>query len=320
MSVLGRSILIILLFLSGCGKEDETEAEISKIPIELSISRFDREFANAGPDDIPELKTRYPFLFPIQFPDSVWVAKLTDTIQIELSEEVDKAFGNFEEETADLESLFQHVKYYFPHFEVPDVVTVTSDVRYDQRVILTDTLLLLGLDNYLGPEHHFYRSIQKYVTSGLDREYLTSDIASAMIKKVLSYPRNRSFLSRIVYYGKELYLKDKLLPTISDGQKIGYTVEEIQWAKDNEEQIWRYFVERELLYSTDAKLDRRFLDPAPFSKFQLELDSESPGRLGRFIGWQIVRAFMDKNDADLDEMLGLPADIIFKKSNYKPRK
>ncbi|MEX0313284.1 MAG: gliding motility lipoprotein GldB [Allomuricauda sp.] len=316
-------VFLFFVFLIGflaCKEVDQTEENISKIPIDLQISRFDQEFAAANAETFPALKLKYPYLFPSQFSDSVWVAKLTDTIQIELSREVDKAFGDFEDETNELESLFKHVTYYFPKFKTPKVITVTSDVRFNERVILTDSLLLLGLDNYLGKDHHFYRSIQRYIAAGLDKNFMTSDIASSIAKKVLKYPRDRSFLSRMVYYGKELYLKDKLLPQITDAQKIGYSPDEMQWAIDNEQQIWRYIVDEELLYSTDAKLDRRFLDPAPFSKFGLELDSESPGRLGRYMGWQIVRAFMAKNNITLHQLLDLPADEIFKKSNYKPKK
>ncbi len=99
-----------------------------------------------------------------------------------------------------------------------------------------------------------------------------------------------------------------------------YTQEEMDWAIANEEEMWKYFVERDLLYSTDSQLDRKFLDPAPFSKFGLELDNESPGRLGRFVGWQIVRAFMGKNEVGLRQLLDMPADEILKESNYKPRK
>lgn len=320
LPLMGRSFLIFLLLITGCREGDETEKEIAQIPIEISVSRFDREFAQASSDDIPELKVKYPYLFPEQFPDSVWVAKLSDTIQKELSEEVALNFGDFEQETQELKSMFQHLKYYFPKLQLPKVITLTSDVRYNDRVILTDTLLLLGLDSYLGEGHRFYQGIQRYIASGLDKKFLSSDIVGAMGKKLIPYPRNRSFLSRMVYYGKELYLKDKILPNITDGQKIGYSEEDILWASENEEQIWRYFIERELLYSTDAKLDRRFLDPAPFSKFQLELDNESPGRLGRYMGWQIVRAFMQKNDVTLQQMLVTPADEIFKKSKYKPKK
>ncbi len=314
------SVFLLFLVLGGCMETDKTEEEISKVSIDLQISRFDREFANSSVDDIPQLKKKYPYLFPAQFPDSIWVNKLSDTLQIELSEEVDKAFGDFEDESGALESLFKHIAYYFPDYKTPKVVTLTSDVRYNDRIILTDTLLLIGLDNYLGKDHYFYEGIQRYIASGLDKKFLTSDVASAFSKKVLTYPRNRTFLSRMVYYGKELYLKDRLLPSISDAQKIGYSDEELDWAKANEEQMWRYFVEKELLYSTDSQLDRKFLDPAPFSKFGLELDNESPGRLGRYMGWQIVRAFMENNAINLQQLLDLPADEILKKSNYKPRK
>jgi uncharacterized protein YjaZ len=78
-------------------------------------------------------------------------------------------------------------------------------------------------------------------------------------------------------------------------------------------------VENEYLYSTETRLNQRFLDPAPFSKFGLELDNESPGRLGRYIGWQIVRSFMENNEINLKQLLTMPEEEIFKKSNYKPR-
>ena len=304
-----------------CQQGDKRAEEISKIPLDLSVERFDRQFAQAAVEDIPLLKGKYPYLFPEQFSDSIWKAKLQDTIQQELLSEVDKVFRDFGEEEAELISLFKHIKYYFPKYRVPKVLTLTSEVQYDNRVVLTDTLLLLGLDNYLGEDHHFYRSISRYIAKGLDKKYLTSDVANAFAKTINHYPRDRTFLSRMVYYGKELYLKDRLMPMATDAIKLNFTEDEMLWAKENEEQIWRYVVENELLYNTDAELDRRFLDPAPFSKFQLELDSESPGRLGRYMGWQIVRAFMERNpEVTLTELLDLPSNDIFKRSNYKPKK
>ncbi|GMN10551.1 gliding motility lipoprotein GldB [Croceitalea sp. MTPC9] len=313
-------LMCICLFLS-CKEEDKTAEAIDKIQVDLDIIRFDRLFAEASANDIPELKADYPYLFPEQYADSIWIAKLTDTLQVELEDEVDKVFKDFDNESEQIESLFKHIKYYFPVFKEPKVITVISEVNYNDRTILADSLLFLGLDNYLGREHHFYAGLPNYVAKGLDKAYLGSNIASTFAKKVNRYPRNRSFLSRMVYYGKELYLIDKLLPSNEDYQIIGYTQEEMDWANANEEQIWRYFIEQELLYSTDVKLDQRFLDPAPFSKFGLELDSESPGRLGRYVGWQIVQAFAEKNPKiTLQQILDLPADEIFKKSNYKPKR
>ncbi|MGB5429987.1 gliding motility lipoprotein GldB [Eudoraea sp.] len=314
------AVLVIFFSLHSCKNETGVSEDISKIPLNLKVLRFDREFAEAKPGDIPKLKQKFPYLFPKQYSDSVWIAKLKDTLQNEIFSEVNSTFPNFDKETADLKLFFKHAVYYFPNYRAPEVVTVISDVDYSNRVILADTLLLIGLDNYLGKDHRFYRGIEQYIAAGLDKTYLISDVASAFGKTKLSFPSDRTFLAQMIYYGKELYLKDKLMPLATDAQKIVYTPDELAWAQANEEQIWRYFVERELLYSTDNMLAPRFLDPAPFSKFRLELDNESPGRLGRYMGWQIVRAFMNNNDVKLNQLLSLSADEIFKKSNYKPKK
>ena len=314
------ALLLILFSFYSCKNETGVSEDVSRIQLNLEVVRFDKEFAEANPGDIPALKHKFPYLFPKQYADSVWIAKLNDTLQKEIYSEVNAEFPNFVKETADLELLFKHVLYYFPNYKVPKVITVVSDVDYTNRVILADTLLLIGLDNYLGKDHRFYGGIDQYIAAGLDKEYLLSDIASAFVKTTLRFPSDRTFLVQMIYYGKELYLKDKLIPLATDAQKIVYTTEELEWAQANEEQIWRYFIEREILYSTDNMLAPRFLDPAPFSKFRLELDNESPGRLGRYVGWQIVRAFMNNNDVKLSQLLELSAEEIFKKSNYKPKK
>lgn len=311
------TLLSISLFFLACNDTDKVAQEVEKIQFTLEVLRFDREFATAIPENIPVLRKSYPYLFPA--PDSVWVAKMNDSLQIELFQEVGNTFNSFTDEEAGLIQLFKHIKYYFPEQRIPKVITVTNDVDYNNRIILADTLLFIGLDNYLGSEHRYYGGFQRYISKSLDRSYMVSDVASAFAKRVVPRPRDRTFLARMIYFGKELYLKDKLMPSAMDNDKIGYTNDELDWAIGNEEPIWRNFIEQEHLYSTDNKLNARFLDPAPFSKFGLELDNESPGRLGRYIGWQIVKAFMNNNDIELKQMLTMPEEEIFKKSNYKPR-
>jgi gliding motility-associated lipoprotein GldB len=310
-------VLSIFILLFGCNDSDTVEKEIAAIPMDLKISRFDLEFASAGEEGLPALRKLYPYLFPA--PDSVWIAKMEDSLQIELFQEVGNAFRSFEDEEDGLNNLFRHVKYYFPEYKVPKVITVTNDVDYNNRIILSDSLLFISLDNYLGPEHKYYGGFQRYIAKSLDRNYLISDVASAFAKQVVPRPRDRSFLARMIYFGKELYLKDKLMPNVEDSKKIAYSATDLDWAITNEEPMWRNFIENEYLYSTDNKLNQRFLEPAPFSKFGLELDNESPARLGRYVGWQIIRAFMENNTVNMKQLLSMPADEIFKKSNYKPR-
>ena len=313
-------VLIPIIIFCSCNRNDKLADEVAKINVDVKVNRFDREFAEAKPTDIPSLKEKYPYLFPANYPDSIWAAKLQDTLQLEVMDEVGKSFPDFVSEKEDVEWLFRYIKYYFPNYKIPRVVTVTSEVDYNNRIILTDSLLLVGLDNYLGSSHKFYQGISRYIANDLDKQYLTRDMASAFAKTVVAPPRDRTFLSQLVYYGKELYLMQQLMPQKKGAVIIGYAPDDLEWANVNEEQIWRYFIERELLYSTNSKLGPRFLDPAPFSKFELELDNESPGKIGRYIGWQIVKSFMDNNNITLQEMLTLPEEELFKRSGYKPRK
>ena len=312
--------LVSILLLTACGESPKISDEVSKVELDFLLLRFDRDFAKAGTEDLSSLKQRYPMLFPKQYPDSIWLAKMEDSLQIQLLYEVDQAFGDFQEEEQELELLFKHVKYYFPEINIPTVITLTTDVDYNNRVILADTLLLIGLDNYLGKEHRFYQGIDKYIAKNLDKNFLQSDIAAAFANRIVSFPRERNFLAQMIYYGKILYLKDVWMPLEADSTKINYSEDELAWAEANEEQIWRYFVEGELLYSTDQGLGPRFLEPAPFSKFRLELDSESPGRLGRYLGWMIVRDFMKNNEIGLRELINLPGEQVFKNAKYKPKR
>ncbi len=305
-----------------CEDESKVEQEISKIPVEMDVTRFDQVFAEASPEDLPKLKKDYPLLFPKAYPDSIWLNTMKDTIQQEINREVTKTFPSFEEETQEIERIFQHLKYYFPNeFEVPKVITITSEVDYKNKVIATDSVLLISLDTYLGEEHKFYVGLQQYLKKNFRKEQILPDIAFAYGEEYIPQPDSRTLLASMIYYGKILYLKDKLIPEYSDAEKIGYTEEEMEWARANEEQIWRYFIEHEILFDTDSDLRKRFINLAPFTKFRLQLDSESPPQLGQYMGWQIVRQFAEKNsDLSLEEVLQKEAEQIFKKSNYKPRK
>lgn len=307
-------------FFLSCNKQNNFEKEIEKIPMSVDIIRFDKEFASAGPNDLPKLKIEYPLFFPKQYNDSIWVEKLSDTLQQQLEVEVLKTFPDNDGLESELLSLFQHIKYYFPKFQAPVVITTTSDVDYRNRVILTDSILVIALDTYLGSDHKFYEGIDRYITKEMKPSQIAVDVAETFAYQYIKPPRDATFLSQIIYYGKQLYLKDLWLPSTSDNEKIGYTEAEYQWAEDNELYMWRYFVEGELLYSTNQKLGARFISPAPFSKFYLEIDNDSPGMLGRYLGWKIVRAYMNNNSVEVQRLMGTDADEIFKNSKYKPKK
>ncbi len=311
---------LILGLLISCDRKSKLEKEIEALPMELKVERFDQAFMKITKETLPYYKKPYPFLFPEHISDSVLLERTKDPIQKLIQKSVDSVFSDFEPTEADIKALFKHIKYYNPSFKKPRVITVFSDVDYRNKVIVTDSIVLIGIDNYLGADHEFYASFYKYIRKNLKKDQIVMDLADAYASRFLNQPRRYTFLEELIYQGKKLYLKDLWIPTAEDTTKIGYTSDELLWTQENEFYIWQYFVENELLYSTDDKLVGRFIAQAPFSRFNLELDSESPGAIGQYIGWQIVRSYMENNPTSLLQMLQMDAQTIFNKAKYKPKK
>ncbi len=313
-------ILLFGLFFVSCDKDSKLENEIAKIEADFTIERFDSAFLQAAPQDLPKLKRAYPFLFSKHVPDSVWIDRINDTLQDELLSEVKNSFPDLKNTKEELRGLFQHLAYYDKTFTAPRVITLTNDVDYRNKTIATDSVVLIALDNFLGSQHVFYQNIPKYLTENMTAQYIVSDVAEGYAEKYTFQSDRKTLLDEMIYFGKLLYFKDIMIPFKSDAEKIGYTEAQIKWAEANESQIWSYFIEKELLYSSDNKLPIRFIADAPFSKFYLELDNDSPGRVGRYIGWQIVKAYANTTGEDVMAILQEEPEEIFRKSKFKPKK
>ncbi|MEM6516444.1 MAG: gliding motility lipoprotein GldB [Bacteroidota bacterium] len=309
-----------MLVFHSCRDEDKIAEEISKIDVDITVERFDRVFATAKPSDLGKIKNAFPFLFSKRMPDSIMISRMEDTLQKQLLNEVDRLFGDFVETEGDIERLFRHLKYYDKTFSIPKVVTLTNDVDYRFPVIVTDTLVLIALDNYLNPDHEFYANISDYIKQDMTKKQIMVDLAEEYAKQCMFPTKMKNFLEEMIYFGKILYFKDKVIPYKSDAEKIGYTQSQLDFSRLNEEMIWTHFVENEMLFDNDNSLVSRFIADAPFSKFYLSIDNETPGRLGQFIGWQIVRAYAENNEIELMKLMETDPNEIFNKSNYKPAK
>jgi gliding motility-associated lipoprotein GldB len=309
---------LCLIFFS-CDKKTKIEKTVEKIPVELQITRFDKLFFETPPQDLGKLKKKFPIFFPPNTNDSVWIEKMQNPQWRELYSEVQKKYAKIESVKSDLTALFKHIKYYFPETKTPKIATVISQMDYNRKVIYTDSLLVISLELYLGKNHKFYE-FPKYLKQNFEEKQIAPDVVSSFSINKIAPVTDKNLLSQMVYYGKQLYMKDLLLPDYTEAQKMGYMPEQIIWCHENESYMWRYFISKEMLYSNDQKLVSRFMIPAPFSKFYLEIDNESPGQVGSWIGWQIVRSYMNNNEVSLTDLLSANAKEIFEKSKYKPKK
>jgi gliding motility-associated lipoprotein GldB len=312
---------ILFFVISGCSSTNAVEEEIAKIPVDITLDRFDQKFFNASKEDFYHLKQDYPYLFPEQYPDSIWQKRQRDSLQVLLQGEISKVYPSLTPFETQLKSLFQHIKYYFPRLNDPKVILLTNNVDYQNKTVYADSLVLISLDTFLGANNLLYEGIPQYIVRDMDIAYLGAHLSDEFAISVVPAPADRTLLAQMIYYGKRFYIKDLLLPDTADEIKISYTENEMNWVKENERFIWQYFIENELLYKTQSSYLLRFIESAPFSKFYLEIDNESPGKIGQWLGWQIVRAFVSKNpDKTLQQILATPAQELFTKANYKPAK
>lgn len=311
-------IVFCLLFWS-CDQKSKVEKAIEETPVDTKVERFDKLFFETPPKDLGKLKKQFPYFFSPKVNDTVWLNKMTAPIWREVYTEVQKKYSNTDTIQNEVETLFKHIKYYFPKTKNPKIITLISDMDPSNKAIYADSLVLISLELYLGKEHKFYQ-FPKYLKQNFEERQMMPDLVSSFSTREISPSIDKNFLSQMVYFGKQLYLKDILLPEYNDAEKMGYTAEQTLWCQENESYIWRYFIEREVLYSDEQKLTSRFIDPAPFSKFYLEIDNESPGQVGAWIGWQIVRSYMENNDVTIGELMKTNAKEIFEKSKYKPKK
>lgn len=317
---MGKYLFILGFILMGCSTKEKDTPDLSTVDVQTEVRRFDQAFYNSSAEGLSVLKMKYPYLFPEQYADSAWINKMNDKEELELFAETEKLYQDFKGQEEEISYLFKHIKYYYPGFKAPKVITVLTNVDQDNKVILADSLLFISLDLYLGKDHPFYADFPNYIKRKNTKDHMIVDVADAFALKLVPPSGDRSFAARMIQEGKRLFLLEQLLEGKPETEILGYEKEQILWAQENEAEIWKFFIENDLLFSNDQALSERFIDEAPFSKFYLANDQDSPGGIGGWVGLQMVKNFMEIENVGLVEMLQTPNEEIFKKSKYKPRK
>ena len=306
-------LIISVLFWSCSNRKTHKDATQS-----YELIRFESIFYDAHPDSLAEVEKRFPYFFPKSYPFSVWVNRRIDSLQLALYAQI-KSISNSDIHDQ-LTPFMEGLPRVFGNTVVPKkVITITSDVDYNNKVILNDSMALIAIDNFLGVNHHMYEGIAFYLRQGMELNQLSKELAESFAINRIALPEDRTFLAQLIYYGKIQFLKQSILSDYSEDKILGYTPDQLAWAMTNEKEIWNFFVSKEMLYSTDPELIKRFISPAPFSKFYLNIDVDSPGQIGQWLGLQIVKAYQKKERKSIKQLLNTPYRELFEISKYKQR-
>ncbi|MBK9329445.1 MAG: hypothetical protein IPM95_09075 [Sphingobacteriales bacterium] len=334
---------LILSCFSSCTCQQQKsppkkEKVVKKSEVQVDIIRFEKELFACNPDELENelarLDAKYPLFYKIFYHQVLNIPAtgnkemqlqvmrdfLTKKAMRGLYDTVQQRFADIAFLKEDLQTAFANYKSYFPEKPTPKVITCISEFSYSVFTA-TDSILGISLDKYLGPGYIYYPAVfQEYtfMIPTFDQKYMAIDCANVLGANIVPVPDDKStLLDKMVAEGKILFFIQSLLPQEKENDIIKYTEKQWKWCKDNEQQIWAYFLEKNLLY--DTKFEQfKYVKEGPTT---YGMPKESPGKAGAWLGWQIVQKYMEENpDTTLKELFAVSdGQKILTASKYKPK-
>ena len=311
-----------LMLMPSCKQQRQ---DVSYVTPPISIGHFDHAFFNMDSanfsSDLQHLKIDFPDFFHVTQTDATLKSRFSDAQVRELFDAVDACFADTNLLNNKIHESFQYFYHYFPDHKPLSIRTWVSNFERLEPVLVSNKTLLISLDMYLGSNADFYNTAPDYIKQSFEKKYLLPDLFSAYFEANTPLSGDNSLLASMLHYGKIQYLTALMLPDASEDIIMRYPVKKMNWCFHNEADVWAYFIENKLLFSSIQENKRRFIDDAPFSKFNANFDRETPGRIGQWIGWNIIKSYMKANpEKTLVELMNeQDARKILRESRYKPK-
>ncbi len=332
------TLLIIFGSLFSCS--ENTQPQLLHIQpddkVKISFRQFHQDLFELSHDsidekDIKQLTKSYPKFFPLFTSQIIRVGtsdhpgmpyylnSFTHDFNIlEIKHKTDSVFQNLSDFNLEINEAFKRFKPLCPGKNIPnEVIYFISAFNY--AIVCDDSLLAIGLDMFLGPDATYYSIIfPKYMIQKMSKEYLVRDALYGWISTEYEPEfENPSILDFMLYYGKIFYALKNILPEKSDTILFKYSRQQLKWLEDNEPHMWKYFLEKNLLFSTENQEIAKYINDGPFTP---GFPEGSPGRAAHWLGYKIVLSYVKHNKIEnLNDLFNLTNGPEFlKQSNYRP--
>jgi hypothetical protein len=245
---------------------------------------------------------------------------------IDLQREVESTFTGPSVEliTEEFGTALNRWHFFFPDSLIPNLIYMNSGLNYS--AYCTDSTLAVGLDYFLGPENKLMRNLPgdlfpQYLKDDMRSDYLIvntiKDFSQRETAQASTFPERPDLLSMLIFHGKAMYLTDLLLPDAADSTKMNWSSKQADWAADNEWNLWKQLAMQDVMFGTDAASNSKWFEFGPFTNAG-DVPQDSPPQLGIYMGWKIVRAYMqDHEEISPSELLHSTKDRDILKT-YKP--
>lgn len=333
-------VCYLTIGLSSCmERSSKRKVDVSEVKVNFKSIRFDQELYACDTNNlevsINQLGSKYPDFASVYFNELTGFAKTPDNEVFinsvhhfltykdyrALFDTVFARYPEVKDIDAEIEKLYKHIRYYFPKRPLGNVYYFTTGLNFWSAVTI-DSSLGIGLDMHLGKEYPFYASVQipDYQIERCEKEYIPVNAARSIYQDMIPFDASgKTLLDLMIEKGKEQLFLEYTLPDVKEELLMGYSPTQLQWCKDNEGMIWSYFAKQKLLYSTQWQEILRYVNDGPNST---GMPAESPGNIGSWIGWQLVRKYLDEHpEVKWNQFIydKTDAQTILRESKYKPR-
>lgn len=323
----------VLLVLS-CGDNDQNCAFIpdtSSINLHLEFEALEDslpaittkgqlvEFMRAHPDSRDIFFNRGAYPGDSAFIDQLFL-RFTNPHIDTLLQETHRVFGNGEDLRHEFQQAFANLLYYYPTFSPPRIQTNISGLEND--LFVTDSAIFIGLDYFLGPGSKFRpNNMYEYMLRRYTKDFIVPSVMLLIgVDSRINHvnPEDKTVLAEMIAYGKAYYFAKQMLPCTPDHLFIGYTPEELAGSIKFENLIWSRLVQDQVLFSSSHLIKQKYLAERPKT---IEVGEECPGRIAQWVGWQIIKKYMESHpQVTLPELMRNTNVLeIFKESGYKPQ-
>ena len=329
-------IAMLVVLLCGCGnKYQYIPKDIEALKVE--IVRFDSAQLAVRTDsvkqDIEKLYADYEEFMPmyvegilrIPTEDTAYLCEmyaqfLTDTVMgfAQTNALAKEKFANVDSLQETLNTGFSRLHYLFPDWEIPAKVYLFVS-GFNSSVMYYENVMGIGVDMYLGSDYPYYNQVvYNYQKQTMRKACIAGDLLSMYLAYNIAYnSKYNRLLEHMIFRGKQMFLLGELLPDEPAWEIIGYSKEQWDWCETYEQAIWNRIMEKRDLFKTESIVLNSYMNEGPFTA---EISQESPGRLGVWVGWQIVDSYMRNNEqVSIQELISEgDAQKILEQSFYKP--
>jgi hypothetical protein len=338
--------LLIAILLFACNNNKNTP-DVSGVKVDLGLKRLDQDFFAMDTvnmdKSLASLQVKYPTFLPLFLQSVVGVQDITGVKDFynrykQVFDSSQKVYADFQPVKRQIEEALKYVKYYFPSYTLPaSIIAVVGPMNTRQDMaqmgngdytpnFMGQDFIGISLQFYLGKSFSLYNHeyfinnvAPQYLSRRFSKEYIIGDVMKLVTEDIFpDKSKGRPLIEQMIERGKQWWLLDKFLPETPDSVKTGYTAQQLNWCEENEGLMWSYMIKNEDLRSLNPATLQTYIGESPFtSVFSQEL---SPGNIGQWIGWQIVKKFAAGNPRlKPEEIMQSTAENVLEGAKYKPK-